>query len=227
MRYFDTHSHKGYDLPGHHLSQLIVETLPNLPAPQSNLLYPNTSFLYATGLHPWFVKDLPNFEFSKELLVGHNISAIGEIGLDFFPDYLPFKQKQLILFKLNLPVSIHSRSAFPELYSLLIQYPVRGCLHGFMGSVEQAVQFTKLGFKIGINGVVCRSNANKYHRLAKECALSSLVLESDYPYVTNQQNNPLLVDSVASFIANLRQMPLDELVECTYDTASNIFKGYE
>ncbi|BBP42736.1 TatD family hydrolase [Thiosulfativibrio zosterae] len=187
------------------------------------------------GLHPWFVKDFTNLESFKEELVDHNVSAIGEIGLDFFPDYLPFKQKQLVLFEqqlsialeLNLPVSIHCRAAFSELYKLLIQYPVKGCLHGFMGSYEQATQFTKLGLKIGINGVVCRSNANKYHRLARESLLSSIVLESDFPYVTDRQNNPLLVDSVAFSIAALRKMPLDELVETTYDTATKIFKGCE
>lgn len=233
MKFFDTHSHQGYDLAGQYLTQLIVETLPRLPSHQSHLNFPNTRFLYAAGLHPWKVTEFNNFDSLPEILGNPNISAVGEIGLDFYADYLPFKQIQLLLFEqqlslaleLELPVSIHCRAAFPDLHALLTRYPVRGCIHGFMGSVEQALQFIKLGLKIGINGVVCRANARKYHRLATEISLSSLVLESDFPYVTDRQNKPVLVDKVALSVATLREMPLDELVETTYDTASTIFKG--
>lgn len=230
LLYFDTHSHKTYPFPTGQLTQLIVSTRPS----GEELALIDNSFthhlLFAKGLHPWFVET--GSVLNMNSFTATNISAIGEIGLDFSKQYLATQALQLHCFELqlkvaqelDLPVSIHCRAAFPELLECLKRYSsVKGVLHGFMGSVEQAKPFIKLGYKLGVNGIVCNPNAPTYHRLVSEVPLKYLVLESDYPYVLNQHKQPVLVDQVADSIALLLKIPLDEVTSITYDTASKLF----
>lgn len=232
LSYFDTHSHQPYQLKSTHLTQLIVDT----HISDLSIAFPRqkncpTETLFAKGLHPWFVSEFSNLPLNIQNFTQAEIAAIGEIGLDFSKDYLSTKSLQIAVFEqqlkfaqyLNLPVSIHCRLAFPELLDCLKRFPVTGAIHGFMGSVEQAAAFIKLGFKLGVNGIVCNPNAPRYHRLVREIPLQNLVLESDYPFISNQHKQPILVDAVAKKIAELLMIPLDEVASITYDTASTVF----
>lgn len=228
LSYFDTHSHQPYSLSTNQLTQLIVATQMTEDFVAVNNAS-NPHLLFAKGLHPWFVDSAISLNVKSFSNV--NISAIGEIGLDYSQRYLQSKVLQLRYFEqqlsiaqeLDLPVSIHCRSAFPELLECLKRYSVKGVLHGFMGSVEQAKPFIQLGFKLGVNGVVCNPNARRYHRLITQVPLEHWVLESDYPYVLDQYQKPIGVDQVAHSISERLKIPLEEVTAFTYDTASRLF----
>ena len=173
-----------------------------------------------------------------ELAKNHKVKAVGEIGLDYYWDksFVDLQKevyvKQILLAnKLNLPIVIHDREAHKDAYDLLLEYnqSSKALFHCFSGSVEFMRECVKKGWDIALGGVVTFKNAVKMKDVAREIPLDKLVLETDSPYLTpvpfrGKPNTPAYVRYVAEEIANLRQMPLNELIDITTNNAERFFE---
>ena len=173
-----------------------------------------------------------------ELARNHKVKAVGEIGLDYYWDksFVDLQKevyvKQILLAnKLNLPIVIHDREAHKDAYDLLLEYnqSSKALFHCFSGSVEFMRECVKKGWYIALGGVVTFKNAVKMKDVAREIPLDKLVLETDSPYLTpvpfrGKPNTPAYVRYVAEEIANLRQMPLNELIDITTNNAERFFE---
>ena len=173
-----------------------------------------------------------------ELAKNHKVKAVGEIGLDYYWDksivdlQKEVYVKQILLAnKLNLPIVIHDREAHKDAYDLLLEYnqSSKALFHCFSGSVEFMRECVKKGWYIALGGVVTFKNAVKMKDVAREIPLDKLVLETDSPYLTpvpfrGKPNTPAYVRYVAEEIANLRQMPLNELIDITTNNAERFFE---
>lgn len=173
-----------------------------------------------------------------ELAKNHKVKAVGEIGLDYYWDksFVDLQKevyvKQILLAnKLNLPIVIHDREAHKDAYDLLLEYnqSSKALFHCFSGSVEFMRECVKKCWYIALGGVVTFKNAVKMKDVAREIPLDKLVLETDSPYLTpvpfrGKPNTPAYVRYVAEEIANLRQMPLNELIDITTNNAERFFE---
>ena len=173
-----------------------------------------------------------------ELAKNHKVKAVGEIGLDYYWDksFVDLQKevyvKQILLAnKLNLPIVIHDREAHKDAYDLLLEYnqSSKALFHCFSGSVEFMRECVKKGWYIALGGVVTFKNAVKMKDVAREIPLDKLVLETDSPYLTpvpfrGKPNTPAYVRYVAEEIANLRQMPLNELIDITTNNTERFFE---
>lgn len=158
-------------------------------------------FIYgALGIHPSDAYDY-NEEVRAEIIEkvkGNNkILAIGEIGLDYYWDENPDRETQKKVFRaqmelakeLSLPVVIHDRDAHKDTLDIMNEYPdVKGIVHCFSGSVEFAKECIKLGYYIGITGVVTFKNAKKIIEVVDEIPLDRLLVETDCPYMAPTPN---------------------------------------
>jgi TatD DNase family protein len=192
------------------------------------------------GLHPCHVKE--NFE--GELAIaktyldnGVKYYAVGEIGLDFYWD-VSFKDQQIKAFEIQiewaierkLPIVIHSRKSTYECIEILKKYKgkVSGIFHCFSGSIEEAREIIKLGFYIGIGGVVTYKNSGLKQVLA-EIDLVHVVLETDAPYLTpvphrGKRNESSYTTLIADEIATIQQISIDEVARITSENALKVFQ---
>lgn len=175
---------------------------------------------FALGIHPWFCPN--DVETAIRALTDQVMQqrscprfvAIGECGLDkrhlaTWPRQQAFFEAQLALAKkTHLPVIVHSVKAHGEVLQLLQQYQLArgGVIHAFSGSTEVAIQYIKLGFKLGIGGLVMNPDAKKLHKAVAELPLEHFVIETDSPAmspvnVTEKRNQPaniaLFIDKMA------------------------------
>ena len=172
-----------------------------------------------------------------EVLVSSSrIVAIGEIGLDYYwrkdnkEKQRDLFQKQLDLaVKHQMPVVIHCRDAIQELYDILSQYKgkVKGVIHCFSGSYEMARAFIELGFVLGIGGVLTFKNS-KLYQVVEKLPLSSIVLETDSPYLTpephrGEMNESKYILLIAEKIAQIKGISLSEVEKITTDNAKRVF----
>ena len=145
------------------------------------------------------------------------------------------KEKQIKLFEeqlkiaeeYNIPVIIHSREATLDTINILKKYKVTGVIHSFSGSLETAKIYLKMGFSFGINGVITFKNA-KIKDVIKELPLSSILLETDSPYLTptplrGTTNEPANIKYIAEFVANLKNISTNDLSKITNENIKRIF----
>ena len=173
-----------------------------------------------------------------ELAKESKVVAIGEIGLDYYWDK-SFANLQKEVFakqirlanKLNLPIVVHDRDAHQDTFNIIKENNISSnvLFHCFSGSVEFMKECIKQGWYIALGGVVTFKNAVKIKDVAKEVPLDRLVLETDSPYLTpvpfrGKTNFPAYVKYVAEEIANLRNMPLEDLINITTENAERFFK---
>ncbi|MBQ3665963.1 MAG: TatD family hydrolase [Lachnospiraceae bacterium] len=166
------------------------------------------------------------------------VVAIGEIGLDYYYKE-PEKEiqrkwfvKQLELAKsCGLPVIIHSREAANETFEILKSYGDKisgGVIHCYSYSPELAKEYVKMGYYIGIGGVVTFKNAKKLKETVEACPLDSIVLETDCPYLSpepnrGKRNSSLNLPYVVSEIARLKKVSDAEVIERTYRNALDLY----
>lgn len=190
----------------------------------------------AIGIHPEFVdtytkEDLRDLENN---LSNNKIIAIGEIGLDYHYTK-DNKVRQIELFEIqlklaetyNLPVIVHSREATEDTINSLKKYKVTGVIHSFSGSYETANIYIKMGFLLGINGVITFKNS-KLKEVISKLDLKNIVLETDSPYLTpepnrGKKNEPARVSDIASFICDLKDITKNELSIITNENIKRIF----
>ena len=198
-------------------------------------------FLYGSvGVHPDEVGDLneENFARMSELADRKKIVAIGEIGLDYYWDKenrdlqkMWFIRQLELAKQLDLPVIIHSREAAADTMEIMKQYAgeLSGVIHCFSYSPEQAKEYVKMGFYLGIGGVVTFKNAKKLKEVVQEIPLESLVLETDSPYLApvpnrGKRNSSLNLVYVAEEIAGLKGISYEEVVRQTTENAKKLYR---
>ena len=187
----------------------------------------------------WYCLDIKNtldeiFDYTIFDNLDKKIVGIGEIGLDYHYTK-DNKDKQIEVFerqldiaeKLNLPVVIHSREAAGDTLEILKRHHNFGVIHSYSGSLEMAREYIKLGFVLGINGVVTFKNCNLKDTL-KNIDMNSIVLETDSPYLTpvpfrGTQNNPGKMMHTARFVADIYGVSLSELAEITNQNIKRVF----
>ncbi len=196
-------------------------------------------FIYsASGIHPSNTKNMTEEIYNeiKELTKNEKVVAIGEIGLDYHYDNTD-KEKQRYWFKrqlemakeLSMPVIIHSRDAAQECFDIIKESGVnKGIIHCYSGSPEMAAAYVKLGFYIGIGGVLTYNNAKKTVDCVRILPLNRIVLETDCPYLApvpnrGKRNDSTMIKFVAEKIAEIKHVPVNEVYSVTSQNAKNVF----
>lgn len=193
--------------------------------------------MYGTiGIHPEYVDNYTkeDLSFIEKNLTNKKIVAIGEIGLDYYYTK-ENKEKQIELFesqlklaeKYNKPVIIHSREATKDTIDTLKKYKVKGVIHSFSGSFETACIYIKMGFLLGVNGVITFKNAN-IKEVYERIPLHNIVLETDSPYLApipyrGKKNEPANILVIAEFLASLYGVSISYLSEVTNENIARIF----
>lgn len=194
------------------------------------------------GFHPTSVDadSMPKvMEMKKHLVEGHPYIAVGEVGLDLYWDKTYIKEQQEVLeeqiqwaLEWELPLVIHCREAFPELFQVLRPYKetkLTGVFHSFTGAVEEAEELLGYSrFMVGINGVVTFKKSTLPDAL-KILPLERLVLETDSPYLApvpfrGKRNESAYVKRVAVKLAELYEMEIGEVERKTTANALKVFK---
>ncbi|MBI0113927.1 MULTISPECIES: TatD family hydrolase [unclassified Gilliamella] len=198
------------------------------------------SELYAAlGLHPIYQHSSADLEQLSDIVSTHptKLVAIGEIGLDLYDQSVDWQQQldffraQLVLAKrYDLPVLIHSRKTHDIIYHELHQanLPCRGVIHGFSGSYQQALQFIKLGYYIGVGGVISYTRANKTRQTIAKIPLESLVLETDAPDMPlsgrqGQINRPENIVDIFNILSQLRTEQSSQIINTILTNTLTLF----
>jgi len=174
------------------------------------------------ALHDWLERERP--------------VAVGECGLDFFVEGLDPDQQRLYFLRqlelareFDLPLILHARRAVDEVIATLRRVGgLRGVVHSFSGSEEQARQLWKLGFLIGLGGPITYERANKLRGLVATMPLEFLLLETDapdQPLATHrgERNEPAYLSEVLATVATLRREDPQAIARATTHNARNLF----
>ena len=201
--------------------------------------YPNHVFLM-TGLHPTHVKHDFKVELAhvKENLEQRKFVAIGEIGIDLYWDKTSLKQQQeafclqiQLAKQYKLPIVIHCRDAFEEVFEILEAEKsddLFGIFHCFTGTLAQAYRAISCNMKLGIGGVVTFKNG-KIDQFLSKIDLSHIVLETDAPYLSpvphrGKRNESAYLLNVLDKVAGIYGMDKKDIAEITTNNALDIFK---
>ena len=200
--------------------------------------YPESVYLM-TGLHPTDVKEnyKEELDFVTKTLKNHNYVAIGEIGIDLYWDKSFLKQQQeafrfqiRLAIKNDLPIVIHCREAFDEIFEILNQEncgTLRGVFHCFTGNLDQAKRAISLGFLLGIGGVLTFKNGG-IDKFLNQIDLKHIVLETDSPYLApvpfrGKRNESSYIIYVLEKLSELYKVPKEEVASVTTNNAKKMF----
>lgn len=195
----------------------------------------------ALGIHPYFLATFDNSHLQlldEYLATEKGVVAVGEFGLDKMIDF-PFEQQlhickqQLLLAKqYDLPVILHCRKAHNELIQLLqqVKLPRGGVIHGFSGSSQLGIQYIKLGFKLGIGGVITYPRAGKTRQAVSELPLASLLLETDSPDMPIKgyqgvRNEPANITEVLQELVKLRPESEKVIIKTNLSSFFELFRS--
>lgn len=200
--------------------------------------YPQNCFPMM-GLHPCSVNENVEAELNLvgDWLAKRKFSAVGEIGIDLYWDKTFFEQQKMAFKKqidwalqYDLPIVIHCRDAFDEIFEILTAYPKlpKGIFHCFSGNLEQAnkiIEHTQ--FKLGIGGVVTFKNSG-LDKVVEQIDMKHLVLETDSPYLApvpfrGKRNESGYLMMVAEKVAQIKNSSIAEVAEITTKNAEEIF----
>jgi len=191
------------------------------------------------GLHPCYVDDNFHLEidFVKNQIDNHDYKAIGEIGIDLFHDKKYFEQ-QVIAFEeqiklaieKDLPIVIHSRDSFDEIFKVLEKFKcekLRGIFHCFTGNINQANKIIDLNFHLGIGGVLTFKNG-KISEFLNEIPINKIVLETDSPYLApspyrGTRNESSYLKIIADKLAEVYNLEIDEISKITQQNSIEVF----
>jgi TatD DNase family protein len=188
-----------------------------------------TQVYFSLGFHPYFLTQLPTqqewhrFELALQSRDPRCV-AVGECGLDWHIDVDTQIQRQVMQRQIDLashfqlPLILHCRKSHSDLMHLLkkSKFQYGGIIHGFSGSVQQALAWIALGFKIGVGGVITYPRASKTRRTIQELPIEALVLETDAPDMPlhgyqGQPNHPQRLPLILKALAALRAVNEQEL----------------
>lgn len=255
MILIDTHTHLYSEEFGNDRNEMMQRALANnvkhffVPAIDSTYFkgmqeiktsYPDNVHLMM-GLHPCYVKPETldtELKFVEQQLATGNYVAVGEIGVDLYWDKTTlqiqqdaFKTQIQWAKKLDLPINIHCRDAFNEVFEVLDQEKsdaLFGVFHCFTGNFEQAQRAINLNMKLGIGGVATFKNG-QIDQFLNQIPLSELVLETDSPYLApaphrGKRNESSYISLVANKLAAIYNISVDEVASQTTKNALSIFK---
>jgi len=201
----------------------------------------------ALGMHPMYVHihKEEHLRQLEEAIRAHQPAAIGEIGLDRFQSCIDrpgvlahdltmqefyFSEQLKLARNYNLPVLLHIRRANDQILKFLRRIKVPGGIaHAFNGSMQQAREFIKLGFKLGFGGAFTYTRATNLRNLAMELPLDSIVLETDGPdippeWITRQRNEPAQIAPIANALATLRNTSPEDIARITTTNAREVLR---
>ena len=191
------------------------------------------------GLHPTSVKKdyLIQLDTLETIALNHKFVAIGEIGIDLYWDKT-FLKEQLNSFRRqiafaserDLPVVIHSREAFPEVFSILEEFKgkvLKGVFHAFSGNIKDAERAVSMGFKLGIGGIVTFKNSG-LDKIVKEIGPENLILETDSPYLApvpyrGKRNESSYIRIINRKLAEIFGMSEEETGSITFLNSTLLF----
>lgn len=168
------------------------------------------------------------------------LKAVGETGLDYHYEHSKREIQQEFLHRYlqlaiecELPIVIHCRDAFSDFFSILDEYKTNGryppgVLHCFTGTISEAEEVIKRGWMLSLSGIVTFKKSNELQDAAKIVPLNQLLIETDAPYLApgkfrGKQNEPAFLVETARFIADLKQIPIEELAQVTTQNAVDFF----
>ena len=254
MNFIDTHTHlylKDFDIDideeiKNSISLGINEFyLPSIDSSYTNRMidlknkYPNEMKLMM-GLHPTHIDTDFKIEIDhiKKMLGEFEFSAVGEIGIDLYWNKKNIKnqinifiQQIEIALSHKLPIVIHCRDAFDEVYKVLLNFKkdnLSGIFHCFTGTEEEAKKIIDLNFKLGIGGVVTFKNGG-IDKFLNQIPLTSIVLETDAPYLAphphrGKRNKSSYLVIIAEKIAQIYNLPIEKIAQQTTKNARSVFK---
>ena len=191
----------------------------------------------AIGFHP---TELDKFSDDDLLWLDEHIDdekivALGEVGLDYHYDNID-KEKEIDVFrkqldiakKHNKPVIVHTRDAIKDTYDILSEYKLKGSIHCFSGSLEMAREFIKLGYLIGVGGVVTFKNAKNIINVIENIDLEYILLETDAPYLTPEpfrkyKNDSSYIPVIAKKIADIKNVNEEDVASITTENSCSLF----
>ena len=255
MNYFDSHAHYDDKRFKQDREELLRELLPSCgvsnvinigcdvkSSEMSIRLAEKYDYIYAAvGVHPHELYDMSSQTIAKlkKLSEHKKVVAIGEIGLDYYYDTHPkelqrfwFRQQLRLAEETNLPVIIHSRDAAEDTMKIMQQAhkdDIPGVIHCYSYSKEMAKEYVKMGYYIGVGGVVTFKNAKKLKETVAEIGLPHIVLETDCPYMAPEPHRGTRNDSrnliyVVKTIAELTGTTPEEVEAVTWENAKKLFQ---
>ena len=198
--------------------------------------------IYATvGMHPHDAKDVGPDELQRlrDLALHPKVIAVGETGLDYYYDHSPrgiqrrvFAQFIRMARATDLPIVVHERDAALESVELLRsegEGKLCGVIHCFTGNYEAARAYLDLGFYISFTGIITFKNAEALRDVVRRVPLERILVETDSPYLTpvphrGKRNEPAYVRLVATTVANVRGVSLEDVAQVTTDNTRRLFR---
>ena len=256
MRLIDTHTHLDFpDFDADRQALLSraraegVDQIVVLAVQQTNwqrvwdLMQTDSKLHAALGLHPVFLDEhrpehLGTLREWLDRLAGHpQLCAVGEFGLDYYlPELDKARQQSLFEAQLQiakdfqLPALLHVRRSHAPITAALKHYRLerRGIIHAFSGSLEEAREYLKLGFKLGLGGAPTWPQALRLRKVIAELPLEAIVLETDAPDMApamfpGQRNSPEHLPAIAESLAQIMGVSVERLVEASTRNACELF----
>lgn len=253
MQLIDTHTHiylPEFDADRDQAVERAVECgvvnllMPNIDASSVDLMvsaenrYPGICYPMI-GLHPTSVKQ--DYSWQLDLILeaaeNHKFNAVGEIGIDLYWDktyikeqVMAFKRQVGFAIEKSLPVVVHSRNSFPEVFGALEEFSgagLKGVLHAFSGTLEDAEKGTMMGFMLGIGGIITFKNSG-LDRIAAHVGPQNIVLETDSPYLApvpyrGKRNESSYLCIINRKLAEVCGMSEEETAAITYSNSVDLF----
>lgn len=253
MQLFDSHAHLDDDKFNADLKEtvkkiaasdvsLLVDVGSNIKTSEKAIkIAEQYLFVYAAvGIHPcdaFETDEEQNMQHLRELAVHEKVVAVGETGLDYYWDDVDretqkrgFIRQIALANELKLPLIVHNRDAHADTLSILKEYkPESAIIHCFSGSAEMAKELSKMGYYISFSGSVTFKNARQLPEAVKAVPLNRLLVETDSPYLAPEpkrgtRNDPANVLYTAAKIADILNLPLEEVARITFENAKRVYK---
>lgn len=221
------------------VKRIIVNGIDKNTSIKSIKLANKYDYLYAAiGLHPSEINSNEENDLSwiYDLAKDDKVIAIGEIGLDYYWDKTYNDLQKEIFIKqikianeLNLPVIVHSRDAHKDTFDIMKKYQTKGILHCYQSSLELAKEYVKLGYFLGIGGVLTFKNSKVIKDVVKEISIDYLLTETDGPYLTpspfrGKLNRPEYISYIINEISNIKNLDKDVIEEKIFNNYKRLFK---
>ena len=256
MQLIDTHTHLDFEMFDDDRAQVIararnagVERIVVLGVHAANwqrvwqLACDEPSMHAALGLHPVFLEEHQDAHVQQlrdwlERLRGEpKLCAVGEIGLDYYIDNPDIELQQRLLeaqlalaADFSLPVLLHVRRAHAPMIATLKRYKLErsGVIHAFSGSWEEAREYLRLGFRLGLGGAGTWPQAQRMHRVLRQLPLEAIVLETDAPDIppaghAGERNSPELLPEICRRLADLKGIDAHALAAASYRNSCELF----
>ncbi|MDH0145484.1 TatD family hydrolase [Stutzerimonas stutzeri] len=256
MQLIDTHTHLDFEMFDDDRAQVIararnagVERIVVLGVHAANwqrvwqLACDEPSVHAALGLHPVFLEEYQDAHVQQlrdwlERLRGEpKLCAVGEIGLDYYIDNPDIERQQRLLeaqlalaADFSLPVLLHVRRAHAPMIATLKRYKLErsGVIHAFSGSWEEACEYLRLGFRLGLGGAGTWPQAQRMHRVLRQLPLEAIVLETDAPDIppaghAGERNSPELLPEICRRLADLKGIDAHALAAASYRNSCELF----